>query len=422
MIVFSGGTRWLRSLVGGGSLGRGAVVYNKVDFSERMTMLDTSTIRAQFERRFGRPPQVVVRAPGRVNLIGEHTDYNDGFVFPVAIDRATYVAAAPSATATITALAADLNDEDTFALDAVVHNPAQPWSNYLRGVVKGLQAAGHPIGGAELLIVSDVPRGSGLSSSAAFEVAVGYSLQLLNKLNLLGEELALLAQGAENTFVGVQCGIMDQFISALGQAGHAMLLDCRDLSYRTVPLPPEAYVVICDSGVRHEHGSSGYNERRAQCEEAVALLKSAMPKITALRDVRPADLAAHGHLLPEIVLRRARHVVSENQRVLDSVAALDAGDLAAFGRLMNESHRSMRDDYAITVPAIDALVAAAQAIPGCYGSRMTGGGFGGCTVSMVEHGAYEGFAARVRAAYHVATGRETTIYVCSAEDGVRKAE
>lgn len=384
-------------------------------------MLDVVDIRDAFSQRYGVHPRLMVRAPGRVNLIGEHTDYNDGFVFPVAIDRATYVAARPRDDRRVHILAFDIGEEDDFDLDDFGHSAAHPWSNYIRGVAKALLVAGHSLAGVNLLITSDVPQGAGLSSSAALEIAVGYAFQLLNRLNLLGEELALLAQGAENNFVGVQCGIMDQFISALGRKDHALLIDCRELIARPVPLPHDARIVICDSSVRHEHGTSGYNIRRAQCEEAVRLLKPVLPKITALRDVSLHDLDQHGALLPAVVLRRARHIVSENVRVLESVAALERSDYARFGLLMNESHISMRDDYEITVPPIDLLVELAQAVPGCYGSRMTGGGFGGCTVSLVANSAVEAFATTVARSYAEATGKTATIYVCTASDGVGRA-
>jgi galactokinase len=288
-------------------------------------------------------------------------------------------------------------------------------------VVKGLQIADHPLGGANLMIMSDVPRGAGLSSSAALEVATGYAFQVLNRLNLLGEELALLAQGAENNFVGVQCGIMDQLISAMGQADHALVIDCRDLTFQPVPLPSGVNIVVCDSNIRHQHSESGYNDRRLQCEEAVRLLKQKLPKIRALRDVTIEDLAQYGSLLPPVVLARARHVVSENERVLEARDALLNGDVARFGELMDASHVSMRDDYEITVPDIDTLVEIAQRQPGCYGSRMTGGGFGGCTVSLVESQAVEQFTEAVSSAYHDATGREATVYVCRAVDGVGRA-
>jgi galactokinase len=384
-------------------------------------MLDVNRIRDQFEQHYGIHPHLIVRAPGRVNLIGEHTDYNDGFVFPAAIDRATYVAARPRDDNKIHVLAIDLGDEDQFDLDQIEFSTAHPWSNYLRGVAKGLLIAGHTLGGANLLITSDVPRGSGLSSSAALEVATGYAFQLLNRLNLLGEELALLAQGAENTFVGVQCGIMDQFISALGRQDHALLLDCRDLNYRPIPLPPNAKIVVCDSHMERSLAASAYNQRRKECDQAVRQFKQWHPKIIALRDITIEQFRAHEQDLPEPVRARARHVITENDRAVRGAAALEAGDVAAFGRLMNESHASLRDDYEVSIPEMDTLVAAAQQSPGCYGSRLTGAGFGGCTVSLVEESQVDRFKRDVAAAYREATGRDTTIYICRASDGVGRA-
>lgn len=385
-------------------------------------MIDVDIIRAQFEKHYGIHPHLMVRAPGRVNLIGEHTDYNDGFVFPAAIDRATYVAARPRDDDRVHIVAVDLNDEDEFSLsDAIERSDTHAWSNYIRGVAKGLLFAGHLLGGANLLITSDVPRGSGLSSSAALEVATGYTFQLLNRLNILGEELALLAQGAENSFVGVQCGIMDQFISALGQRDHALLLDCRDLNYRPVPLPANVQIVVCDSHTERRLDNSAYNERRAECNQAVEIFRQWYPKILALRDISVAQFEEHEADLPEPVRSRARHVVTENDRAVRSAAVLEAGDVAAFGKLMNESHVSLRDDYEVSIPDMDTLVAAAQAVPGCYGSRLTGAGFGGCTVSLVANDAVERFKQEVGAAFQAATGRNTTIYVCQASDGVGRA-
>ncbi|HHY50694.1 MAG TPA: galactokinase, partial [Alphaproteobacteria bacterium] len=262
---------------------------------------------------------------------------------------------------------------------------------------------------------------AGLSSSAALEVGVGYAFQTLNRLNILGEELALLAQGAENSFVGVNSGIMDQFISALGKPDHALLIDCRDLSYRPIPIPPSTQIVVCDSHIERSLAASAYNQRRQECDEAVRLFKQWYPKILALRDVSVAQFREHESALPEPVRQRARHVITENDRALRGAQALEAGDVAEFGRLMNASHASLRDDYAVSIPPIDALVAAAQDVPGCYGSRITGAGFGGCTVSLVEHGAVDRFRHEVANAYRDATGRDATIYVCRASGGVGRA-
>ena len=381
-------------------------------------MIDAAGIQALFATHFGQAPSMVVRAPGRVNLIGEHTDYNDGFVLPAAIDRATYIAAAPRSDRRVRVFAADLNESDEFAIDHIEPSGIRPWSNYIRGMVRSLLAAGHVINGADMVVSSSVPRGAGLSSSAALEVATGYVFQLFYDLNILGEELALMAQATENHFVGVNCGIMDQFIVTLGQAHHALLIDCRDLSYQAVSVPENAAIVICDSHIERSLAASAYNQRRAECEQAVEILSASLPGIKALRDVTSQQLQQYSQALPSIVLQRARHVISENERVLSGVAALRAGNVAEFGRLMNASHASMRDDYNVSIPEMDALVASAQRVSGCYGSRLTGAGFGGCTVSLVENGAVEHFRHEVAAAYLAATGRSASIYVTHAADGV----
>ena len=383
-------------------------------------MFNLRQLHAAFVTRFDAPPAFVVRAPGRVNLIGEHTDYNEGFVLPIAIDRATFVAARARADRVIRVHSAQFDAGDQFSIDQIERNPAQPWSNYVRGVVKAMLSRDLPLRGADLLIDSQVPLGAGLSSSAALEVAVAYALQLLNDLDLLGEELALLAQGAEQSFVGMQCGIMDQFMAALGRAGHALLLDCRDLSYRPIPIPPQARVVVCDSGVRHDLVGSEYNERRAVCEQAVRLLRARLPRISALRDVTPAHLEANADLLPPVVHRRARHVVSEIERTLAAAAALERGDLPRFGALMDASHASLRDDYEVSIPELDALVEIARGLPGCYGSRLTGGGFGGSTVSLVAEGAVEGFMADLVAGYRRRLGREAQALVCTPSEGLSR--
>jgi len=322
---------------------------------------------------------------------------------------------------TVRVYSANFDEEDSFTLDRIERSAERPWSNYVRGVVKGLLARDLPLTGADLLVESDVPLGAGLSSSASLEVAVGYAFQLLNNINLLGEELALLAQGAENSFVGMQCGIMDQFMSALGRAGHALLLDCRDLSYRTIPIPPDVRVVVCDSGVRHTLVGSEYNERRAACHEAVQLLRTRLPKISALRDVSPAQLQANADVLPPAILSRARHVVSEIDRTRRAAEALEQGELVRFGQLMLESHVSLRDDYEVSVPEIDTLVELARALPGCYGSRITGGGFGGSTVSLVRVGDVSGFAAELAARYNASTGETARVLICTPSEGVSRA-
>ncbi|RRR65792.1 MAG: galactokinase [Candidatus Viridilinea halotolerans] len=381
-------------------------------------MPDITTIHNAFYNRFGIHPRLIVGAPGRVNLIGEHTDYNEGLVLPVALNRATFVAARNRTDRTVRAYSVDLEAEDRFALDWIERSSEQPWSNYVRGVVKSMLARDLPLLGADLLIMSDLPLGGGLASSAALEVAVAYALQSLNGFNLLGEELALLAQGAEQSFVGVPCGIMDQFVAALGRANHALLIDCRDLSYQPIPLPPDVRIVVCDSGIRHQLVASDYHERRSACQAALRILRGSLPRITALRDVSMAQLNAHGHLLPPPLLQRARHVVSEIARTQAAAAALIRADVVAFGELMNASHASLRDDYAVSLPELDALVAIAQSLDGCYGSRLTGGGFGGCTVSLVRLGAVEAFTHELAARYHMQFQRTAHVLVGVPAEGV----
>jgi len=328
---------------------------------------------------------VLTRAPGRVNLIGEHTDYNEGFVLPCAIDRFTEVTASPRGDRTMHV--ESLGETDEFTLDAI--RRTRTWRDYVRGVVQRLELE-H---GASLRIRSTVPRDAGLSSSASLEVAVARALS-----DLPGEELALLAQRAENDFVGVQSGIMDQFAVTLAQAGHALLLDCRDLSYRHIPIPEGVAIVVCDSHIERRLAESGYNERRAACEAAAAQLG-----LSSLRDATLEQVQD---------MPRARHVVSENERTLRGAAALEADDCVTFGELMNASHASLRDDYDVVPPALDELAAATRTVDGCYGSRITGAGFGGCTVSLVTDNA----VAHVRAA---AERLGATVYVCKASDGVR---
>ncbi|PDW04587.1 galactokinase [Candidatus Viridilinea mediisalina] len=381
-------------------------------------MPELANIHAAFYNRFGKHPRLVVQAPGRVNLIGEHTDYNEGFVLPVALDRATFVAARARTDRIVQTYSVDLEAEDRFALDWIERSSDQPWSNYIRGVAKSFMARDLPLLGADLLIMSDLPMGAGLASSAALAVAVAYALQSLNNVNLLGEELALLAQGAEQSFVGVQCGIMDQFVAALGHANHALLLDCRDLSYHPIPIPPDVRIVVCDSGVRHQLVDSDYNERRSACQAALRLLRGPLPQIAALRDVSMAQLEQHAPLLPRTILQRARHVISELERTQAAAAALEHADLAGFGALMNASHASLRDDYAVSVPELDALVAHAQSLDGCYGSRLTGGGFGGSTVSLVRLGAVERFTEELIARYHTQFQRTAHVLVCVPAEGV----
>lgn len=372
---------------------------------------------ARFRRLFGAEPRLF-RAPGRVNLIGEHTDYNDGFVMPAALDLATCTAIAPRRDRRLRVHSLAFAATVEFDLDDPRPKPRGDWSDYVRGVAIMLERAGHRLTGGDLMIDGDLPMGSGLSASAALEVSAGYAL-LANASNIDIDsiELAKCCQRAENEFVGMRCGIMDQFISCRGIEGHALLLDCRSLAARPVRIDPRARLVICNTMVHHELASSEYNLRREDCERAVALLSGPLGGIKALRDVTAAQLAEYAALLPKAAFRRARHVIGENKRVLKAAAALEAGDLTLCGKMMNESHLSLRDDYEVSCPELDAMVDLASGVEGVFGSRMTGGGFGGCTVNLVEAGAVDRFAAVIGKAYRDATGLTPSIFRCSPGPG-----
>jgi galactokinase len=376
-----------------------------------------AALGAAFAAQYGAPPQIVVRAPGRVNMIGEHTDYNDGYVFPIAIDRSVLVAASARADRTVRLYAADFDQRDRFSLDQIVHVEQQRWSNYQRGVATVLEERGFHLPGLDVAMASDVPIAAGLSSSAAIEVGMAVTWQTISGFEMERTELALLCQRAENTFVGVNCGIMDQFISALGRAGAALLIDCRTLDYKPVGLPAGSAVVIMDTRVQRGLADSAYNTRRAECEKGVRLLQAHLPSIRALRDVPPALFERYAGELPENVRKRCRHVVYEDERVLEGIAALERGDPAAFGELMVASHISLRDDYEVSCAELDAMVEAAWDAPGVIGARMTGGGFGGCAVALVEAERAEAFSTQVAAAYEVKTGIVPSLYICTAEAG-----
>ena len=369
-----------------------------------------------FQTQFGTEPTCCFRAPGRVNLIGEHTDYNDGFVLPCAIDYETVVVAGPRTDSLIVVVAADYDGQlSTIDLTAdIAPDHEASWSNYVRGMAWVFRQQGYRLAGANLVISGDVPQGAGLSSSASLEVVIGTVLAHLSGLKLEGEAIALAGQQAENDFVGMRCGIMDQFISALGQENHALLIDCRSLDYRAVPIPAETAIVIANSNVRRGLVDSEYNTRRRECEAAAAHFG-----VPALRDVPPDLFALHEDELDEIVARRARHVITENARTEAAAEALSSGDLKQMGQLMAESHRSMRDDFEITVPPIDALVEIIGEILGeAGGVRMTGGGFGGCVVALAPQEMVPDVEAAIVENYPAATGLEATIYICQASPGV----
>jgi galactokinase len=378
-----------------------------------------SSLRERFQRLYRTSPRIFL-APGRVNLIGEHTDYNDGFAMPVAIDSHTWIAAAKCPDEILNVFSEHFNESAELPLTALAGPPRKHWSDYVRGVAAILQSTGHKLIGANILIYSDVPLGAGLSSSASLEVSIARALMALSCIDLPLLDLAKLCQRAEHEYAGTRCGIMDQFIAVFGRVRCALMLDCRSLDYQALTLPADASIVICNSMVKHEHAAGEYNLRRADCENGVRLLQQFLPTIRALRDVSLADLEQHRDKLPERVYRRCRHVVSENQRVLVATAALRVNDLKRFGKLMYESHASMRDDYEISCPELNFLVDLAADCEGVYGSRMTGGGFGGCTVNLVRSDAVEDFRSRISAEYKKKTGKNCDIYICAAAHGARE--
>lgn len=360
------------------------------------------------------------QAPGRVNLIGEFTDYNDGFVMPAAVEFSTTVAVTKRPDRRLAMHSAGMNQHREFPLDDRTAHTSGDWSDYVRGVAVTLERLGHRLHGADLEIHGDVPMGAGLSSSASIEVATALALIGVSGLSLPLKEIAELCQRAENDFAGSRCGIMDQFISCFGKAGHALLLDCRSLDSRLIPIPPAVRLVICNTMVRHQHAGGEYNNRRADCEAGVRHFARAIPHVRALRDVTLADLSRYREGLAEPVFRRCRHVISENARVERAAQALGQCDLDTLGALMGESHRSLRDDFEVSCPELDLMVGLALASPGIRGARMTGGGFGGCAISLVEQHCVDAFVKNVREGYRKATGTTPELYVTSAADGARE--
>jgi len=375
----------------------------------------------QFRQRYDEPCRVF-RAPGRVNLIGEHTDYNDGFVMPAALDFYTYVAAGARPDRKISVHSVDFDETVDVELEVVAPGPTGHWSDYPRGVAALLFARGAITTGANLVIKGEVPIGAGLSSSAAIEVATAVSLMAIAGTDLGRREIASICQRAEHEYAGTKCGIMDQFISCFGQANHALLLDCRSLEFDTLPLPDGVRIVICNSMVKHELAGGEYNLRRADCEAGVRLLQRYLPDIRALRDVNDAQLQRFSTEIPERILRRCRHVISENARTLEAASALRNGELSRFGELMFASHNSLRDDYEVSCPELDLLVELAREGDGVFGARMTGGGFGGCTVNLVSAEAVDSFQTRASREYQTETGIQPAIYVCAASDGAGEVE
>jgi galactokinase len=383
-------------------------------------MMDKDAVRSDFLELYEREPRLFW-APGRVNLIGEHTDYNDGFVLPMAIDAGTVVAAARREDRMVRVRSANLDGSAEFDLDRAGEPVRHVWLDYVEGMARSLEETGLRLAGADLLIQSDVPLGAGLSSSAALEISVGLSLVCLAGIEVDRRALALAGQRSEHDYVGIKCGIMDQYIAALGLAGHALLIDCRTLESTLIPMDlKDVAVVVCDTRVKHALASSEYNLRREQCSRGVELLREVMPDIRALCDVSVAEFEQHQARLPELIRNRCRHVVTENARTLAAAEALKAGDLKLIGKLMYASHQSLDRDYEVSSPELNLLVEIASSLDGVIGSRMTGGGFGGCTVNLIERGRIETFSDVVSRKYESGTGKAPLVYVFEAGDGARE--
>lgn len=382
----------------------------------RETLMTINELTQRFEKLFGDHPRIF-RAPGRVNLIGEHTDYNDGFVMPAAVGFSTYVAIAPRPDRKLVIHSEEFPGNVEFDLDHLPEQRTGAWCDYVLGVASVLQKHGHKLRGANLLVHGEVPIGAGLSSSAAVEVASALALMSLGDTQLPLPEVAKLCQEAENSFVGARVGIMDQFVSCIGKEGYAVLLDCRSLAFQSVPIPEGIHLAVCNTMVKHDHATGAYNTRREECEAAVRYFTKWNPGIRALRDVSVEMLDRQAQDLPATIGKRCAHVVRENQRTLDAAHALTDGDLIRVGRLMRESHNSLRDLYEVSCRELDIMVEAAESLLGFCGGRMTGGGFGGCTINLVREENAEDFAKQIAERYRQATGINPQVYLCSAQDG-----
>lgn len=365
----------------------------------------------------------IVKAPGRVDLMGIHTDYNGGFVLPVAVNLDVIAAGRLRDDRTVSVYSQNFEAKSEFSLDDITHDDVNTWSNYVRGVVLFLQEAGIELRGANIVMHGNVPIGSGMSSSAAIEMATGFLFQSLLGFELGGPEMALIGQKAENKFVGVNTGIMDQFISRLGKKDHALFIDCRTLEYDQFPLDTSRVkIVVCDTMKRRGLVDSEYDLRRSQCEEAAKLFAQWVPNVTQLRDVTSADFQAHKDKLPEVVRKRAEHVIYENERVLESRIVLEKGDFEGFGKLMNASHDSARDLYEVSCAELDAMAEVCRSAPGSLCNRMAGAGFGGCSVSLVKDEFVEQFTSVVAVEYEKKTALAPNLYICTAEDGASVIE
>ncbi len=380
-------------------------------------------LAAKFLQLYGHLHTLEACAPGRVNLLGEHVDYNQGMVLPVAIDREVRLLAAPTTDGLVRLHALDLGQDVAFRLDQLGQkrdlqgNPFPHWAQYPAGVAWSLMQAGLPLAGMQAVYRANIPIGAGLSSSAAVEVAFATAWQVLMDVKLEKLALAMLCQRAENEYVGVRSGLMDQFASACGLEGHVLYLDTRSLDWSAYPLPPGTTIIIADSGIRRSLASSAYNDRRAACEQAVQVLKTYLPDVQSLRDVSTVEFAAYSTYLPPEIARRAEHVVKEIHRVEQAVIALKLGDVHRFGGFMFACHKSLRDLYEVSIPELDSLVEIARRLPGIYGARLTGAGFGGCTVNLVQEAQASTFAEQLHDQYYHQAGQDIAIYQCHASAG-----
>jgi galactokinase len=375
--------------------------------------MDTKDLARQFASHFNAKPDFIVRAPGRVNLIGEHTDYNDGFVLPMAIDRGVWLALRPRTDDKIRIVSLDLETESAFELHSLTRGNG--WIEYAKGVAYELIKAGYKLNGFEAVMTGDVPRGAGLSSSAAVELAIARAFAAISSFEWDASKMARLAQKAENEWVGVNCGIMDQMASAACREGHALFLDCRSLEIQHAPLPQGVSVVILDTSTRRGLVESAYNERRNQCEEAARWFGVKALRDVSIKDFNEKTKADSG--LSQIAMQRARHIITENARVLEAIEVMRHENVKRLGELFNASHASLRDDFAVTNDALNIMVECAQEQDGCFGARMTGAGFGGCAVALVDEKKAEAFTHAVSTAYRQRSGLEASVYVCKASAG-----
>ena len=384
-------------------------------------MSSLQLIATAFQKLYKGQPRIY-RAPGRVNLIGEHTDYNEGFVMPAAINFSTFVAITKRDDSVVKIHSGIFKEQAEIDLEKNPPRTRNHWSDYPLGVAVKLKEAGYAISGANLFVHGEVPLGSGLSSSAAIEVSTGLALLDISGVKIDRLKLAKICQKAENEFVGARTGLMDQFIACFGKADHAVMLDCRSLESRALPVPDDVKLVVCNTMVKHELASSEYNARREQCEEGVRILSQHLPNVNSLRDVAPDDVERFRDELGDVVFNRCLHVTTENDRVLKAADALRDRDLKTFGKLMYESHQSLRDDYEVSCKELDVMVDLAKPIKGVFGARMTGGGFGGCTINLVSVEAVDEFIQTIQNGYAQATGKHAEVYVCSAADGAERVQ